>query len=439
MLNSKTKKERDVEKWSDIIRELNINITKPISYVTANQIKEITHKEPRNLAKMDTLECSPQIFREHNLFLLPVTRKKYVIVNGKGHHVLEPIDARTVIHVTRLPLPHLNIKSESVYLDYIYSSGLLQKFLGTSELIRYFSGRTSKTKFSFKFNNIIVDINGAQIEVDVAYRTGKHILIFEAKVVNNMIPSSFNIRQLYYPYRTFIELEKIATNVGYKIKSFFFCFIKKEQSFLFWEYEFKQFDNFESIRLVRSKKFQVRVLPENLFIDKASKPKLEVISIPQADDVNKIIEFPARVFDGYDNSTKMTDAFGFVKRQSNYYREAAEILGLITSEHNQFKVTANGEKLLHLAPEEKSKYVCRLLLLMPIVDEIYKRVTVDRLKVSREDIINLIKSNSALTGSTPRRRSQTIVSWFRWIRNNVGLVELDRDGNISESRQHNLV
>ena len=37
------------------------------------------------------------------------------------------------------------------------------------------------------------------------------------------------------------------------------------------------------------------------------------MNIPQADDINKIIEFPLRVFEVYDTSVKMISAFGFVK------------------------------------------------------------------------------------------------------------------------------
>jgi hypothetical protein len=32
---------------------------------------------------------------------------------------------------------------------------------------------------------------------------------------------------------------------------------------------------------------------------------------------NKIIQFPLRVFEGYNTSGKMIDVFGFVKRQSS--------------------------------------------------------------------------------------------------------------------------
>ena len=80
------KKERIVEKWSDMISGLNIDITKSINYVTANQIKEITNKEPRIMAKMDRIECLPKIFKQNGLFLLPISRSEYAIVKGDGHH-----------------------------------------------------------------------------------------------------------------------------------------------------------------------------------------------------------------------------------------------------------------------------------------------------------------------------------------------------------------
>jgi len=99
-LNSTTKKERIVEKWSDIVSRLNIDITKSISYVTANQIKEITQKEPRIMAKMDRIESLPRIFRENNLFLLPISRSEYAIVKGDGHHKPEQFELKPEIFRT---------------------------------------------------------------------------------------------------------------------------------------------------------------------------------------------------------------------------------------------------------------------------------------------------------------------------------------------------
>jgi hypothetical protein len=42
---------------------------------------------------------------------------------------------------------------------------------------------------------------------------------------------------------------------------------------------------------------------------------------------------------------KIEEAFGFVKRQSNYYRQACEILGLIQSQENRFALTERGKKI----------------------------------------------------------------------------------------------
>ena len=54
--------------------------------------------------------------------------------------------------------------------------------------------------------------------------------------------------------------------------------------------------------------------------------------------------------------------------------------------------------------------------------------------VSKQDIILLLRKTSNLTGSTLERRTRTIISWFRWMRNNLGIVELDSKGDIIMSK-----
>jgi hypothetical protein len=55
--------------------------------------------------------------------------------------------------------------------------------------------------------------------------------------------------------------------------------------------------------------------------------------------------------------------------------------------------------------------------------------------VTKQNIIDLLKKKSNLTGSTLERRARTIRCWFKWIRNNLGIVEVDRYGRIRISRQ----
>ena len=60
------------------------------------------------MAKIDRIESLPRVFRENNLFLLPVSRKEYAIVRGEGYHKLEPItDTKPITHSTQLPISRL--------------------------------------------------------------------------------------------------------------------------------------------------------------------------------------------------------------------------------------------------------------------------------------------------------------------------------------------
>jgi len=188
-----SKKERLVEKWSDIITSLNIDVTKPISYVTANLIKEITQKE-RIMAKMDRIESLPKIFRENNLFLLPISRSEYAIVKGDGHHKPEQFEARPEIFRTSKAFPSsaVGIEGESVFLDYANSCGLLERLCNVSNLTPSVRGRTTTPEFDFYVSDNKVRVNRAQIEIDASYESKDELLIFEAKIA----PSSFSIKQL---------------------------------------------------------------------------------------------------------------------------------------------------------------------------------------------------------------------------------------------------
>jgi hypothetical protein len=427
-------KKRKVEKWNDIINQLSLDISKPVNYVTARQIKQISREEPRLMAKIDTIQELPTIFKRNNLFLLPISRRQYAIVKGTGYHELELLAGKPITYYTSIHFPSsaLGIESETAYLEYAKSCGLLEKITATTNLFLTFRGRRTIPKFKFTVNNEIIEVNRAQIEVDGVFesQSPEQILLIEAKVG---IPSSFRIQQLYYPYRTWRNKKPV--------RNFFFCFEPNQKVYLFWEYEFSITDSLESIKLIQSKQYQIKASKvlsvkgyQNVQSDNSK------TNIPQADDVNKIIQFPFRVFEGYDTAEKMIDAFGFVIRQSSYYRQASEILGLIVKDRNKYKLTYKGEEFLKLPSEKRSNFICKLLLEFPIINEVFIDISSDHNKmVSKQEIIELLKKKSHLTGSTLERRARTIISWFKWIRNNLGLVDVDAAGNIRIDRQTRLV
>lgn len=431
------KSSRKIEKWSDIITQLQIDVSKPINYVTAKQIKQLTNEDARLMAKIDRIENLPRIFRENDLFLLPISRSEYAIVRGGGYHMLEATtEIKTVTY--KIPLPDSAFswkrESEEVHLGNANSSGLLREVTGIPDLTRIPIGRITTPKFSFYVNSSQITVDRAQIEVDAGFESRKEIVLFEAKIG---VPSSFSIRQLYFPFRMAYELG------DKKVRNFFFCLSREGEKriYIFWEYRFDPYDSFESIKLVQCKKYQIKISNRiSVTSYQSVRPDNSKKDIPQADDVNKIIEFPLRVFEGYDTAEKIKHQFGFVNRQSSYYRQASEILGLVSRDkRSRYKVTDRGEEFLRLPSQQKSHYLCKLLLEFPIVNEVFLEASIDPTKViGRQHIVGLLKKHSHLTGSTLGRRAQTIISWFKWIRNNLGIVEVDNNGDIRISRQAKL-
>jgi hypothetical protein len=77
-----------------------------------------------------------------------------------------------------------------------------------------------------------------------------------------------------------------------------------------------------------------------------------------------------------------------------------------------------------------------LLLEFPLINNIFIEILTDKNKViSKQQIIEVLKKKSDLSGSTLGRRTQTIISWFKWIKNNLGIVEVDKNGDIRIARQ----
>ncbi|MBV9175832.1 MAG: hypothetical protein JO297_02195 [Nitrososphaeraceae archaeon] len=51
-------------------------------------------------------------------------------------------------------------------------------------------------------------------------------------------------------------------------------------------------------------------------------PTKEKIKIPQADKVDRIIQYPIMISQGYDTAEKMMSIFDFTNRQRSYYRKS---------------------------------------------------------------------------------------------------------------------
>ncbi|QLH08922.1 type II restriction enzyme [Candidatus Nitrosotenuis sp. DW1] len=420
---------RKLEKWSDIVTKLDLNLNEKTNIVTAKQIKSITGEEPRLMAKIDQREDLPSIFKKHNVFILPLDRQSYAILQGKGYHTLEPMDFDGEKYLTDNPFPvsSAGIESESTYLDYAYATGLLSRFTHVDNLFLATRGRRTTPQFDFSVGGTNLSVKGAQIEIDAGYENVEQIVLVEGKIG---VPNTFIIRQLYYPYRA-VHSDKKST------RTIFFCYDPKEYAYLFYEYDFQSPFQYDSMKFVRSGKYNINFKPSSLR-DYRVNPDKEKIRIPQADDINKIVELPFRVAEGIDTMEKMAAHFRFDKRQSSYYREASEILGLVELNRHTYSLTDKGKQYIQMPTHMRMKYFTKLLLEFPVINQVYLNLTVERDKpVTKNEIVDILKNNSELTGSTLLRRTQTILAWLKWIQRNVGLVEVSKD-RVSSSRQMKL-
>lgn len=407
--------------WDRIFTAKNLDVSRDLHFITADEIKAITGAEPRILAKMDSSSALPPVFKRNGYFLLPVKNGEYAIVRGEGFHRLEatvaPID-----HTSRIKF-HLTTaargKSEMQYLDYSFNAGALEAAVGISPLYQSIRGREYSRQFKFFVNKTLLNVSSIQLEVDSGLEGEDSIVLLEAKMD---IPEDFIIRQLFYPYNHFRLVSPKK-----RIVPVFFTYSPKGQMYKFWIYGFTDPENYNSIQLKETKAITISTAQEISLADIKPTGMVKYKHlIPQANDLNKVVELTFKVSEGINNYKDVAEYFGFDERQSSYYREAAEAVGLATREGGKYSLTETGKLLISLPVEKRNLFVVGLVSDFDLV-----KLSLDLLRKSgrlaRTDIETLIGENSRLSGSTVPRRAGSLVAWLRWIGEATGsFVEDDR-------------
>jgi len=245
--------------WKKIFDDNKIlenDFSKQPFYLSAKDIKKsvqdfknTSEKEVRILCKMDTRESVPEIMKKNGLILLPVKNKFYVIVKGEGYVDIPDIKGDAEIYNTKLDFDLDTTKignSEMQHLDFAYASSLIRTFMEDPSLVLTIRGRKYTPEFTYKVGNNTVETKGVQTEVDAGYEGKNKVVLIEAK---NSSTKNTIIRQLYYPYRQWSEHTKK--------KVFLLFFEKRVDEYLIWQYEFTDKNSYDSIKLVKSKKYKI--------------------------------------------------------------------------------------------------------------------------------------------------------------------------------------
>ncbi len=410
------------EAWDKIFAEKGFDLSKDLHYVTATEIKSITGGgEARLLTKFDFSKDVPAILKNNGYFLLPVKNGTYAIVRGAGFQKLAG-SVDVVEYKSNIDFPLTTAgrgQSEMQFLDNAYNTGVLEQILGEGSLYQSIRGRERSHKFSFKVGKNEITVEGVQIEVDSGLEGRNSIILVEAKIG---VPHDFIIRQLFYPYRRFKDLSRKKTI------PVFLTYDLKTAVYNAWIYEFFDDGDYNAIRLVKTHTF--RIVADDPIALSAIKPAGIVLytqEIPQADKLDRVIEFTFKVSEGFNNSKLIAAHFDFDVRQSSYYRQAAEALGLVVlTADKTYALTEIGKQFVLQNTEDRIIFISQVLADFPLAKACLEAIASGK-KLTKTDVILLVQDKSTLTGETVRRRAQTLWAWLKWIAEHTGTFALQDD------------
>lgn len=220
--------------------------------VSCQNFTETNEKEVRILCKQDSREDRPDIFIQKGLFLLPEKNGHYLIIKGEGYLDIPEITTETNIYQSKLDFELETSKignSEMQHLDFAYASSLIRTFMDDPTLVLTIRGRKYTPMFKFCVGSHLIESESVQTEVDAGYEGRDKIVLIEAK---NGETKNTIIRQLYYPFKQW------DTQTTKKVYTLFFEKSRKYKNvYSIWMYEFTDSNNYNSVRLVKAKKYRI--------------------------------------------------------------------------------------------------------------------------------------------------------------------------------------
>ena len=424
------------DQWEKVVESKHFDLDGTSLYeVSSTEVKRISGIEPRLVAKMDTRDELPSLLVRKNYFVLPVAARKYALVPGDGYHDLEDLDRRPTDFVPEREVPvTIALKAgESAAIQTALYSGLLENVVGVPRLRstlhndKLSLGQT-RIRYGSEWER---EVKGAQVEVDAGFENHGKFFLFECKAWRHDDLHDFNVRQLFFPQLKARE-DLSARGLDLAVKCYFLNVDPDTSVYRFWEYDFEDSHDYASMVAVRSEAFHLvqptkrnsTELLESLLEAEPSKTNY----LPQADDASRLVTLLQGVAEGFNTSTQVARRFQFDPRQSSYYAEAAQELGLLLrSKRSGYSLTDIGSKIAHLDSDLAADQIVRRIFTLPVFHDIGLRAVKERspaLEVA--DLVPLIwkSSKGRYNQTTVTRRTQSVVSWLNWIGELTGTIRV---------------
>lgn len=426
-MNSKVSKNEHA--WNQIFSEDDVleQIRKHGFYkISATRINRV--REARLMTKFDHSVQLPLIFRNNKLSIQPTSRGEYVIGEFDSYCELPKLDVSSVtysnLNQTLTTLSTTNIFSEPSGLLCAFHSGMIQEVLGEKVLFTTF-GRMSTGEFSYLIkdskNNrqLNVSVENSQCEIDGGFEGETCFGLMEVKIGKK---DDFIIRQLYYPYRLWLQKTQkkiipILLTISNDIFSFYVFRFSDPQIYnsveLQYQYHFCIGES--DIELSDIKKIRNRTQHH---IEQHS----EVF--PQADNFPRIVDLLTQMMEAPEPLDKDAVAimYAFDYRQAGYYLKAAKYLGLVDEENGKFTINKFGISIMASHPKKRKLELAERILSQPIFNEAV-RIWIDKQDVpNKQEIIEIMREirpevckGREWAEETISRRATTVLSWARWV------------------------
>lgn len=392
--------------------------------ITATQIKDIY--EPKLSVKFDHRRNLPVIFKNNNLVIFPDTRETYIISNYKifKNFGLNNEERNLDPEILEIPdyLCSLNkndISSKTIALNTAYLTGIIADFVEDDEIFPTISGRMACDSFNFNIetyeNSLIeIDVDMSQIKIYAAYEGINYLSIIEAKL---NLSDDFLIWQLYYPLRI------LTQKVHKKVKPIFLSY--SNNVFNLYEYSFKDIHNYNSLELVKFKKYSLieRRITLDLLLELIEQTKVteepSYIPFVQANDFNKLINLCELLKkDNFLSREEIANIYDFNERQSDYYCNAGIYLRLIAKDFKIYSLSKVGKKIFSLSYFDRQIEILKLIFEHePIRIVLKEHLHIGR-RLSQDEAFSLLKDSKLsqrYNSNTIHRRSGTVASWCNWI------------------------
>jgi hypothetical protein len=382
--------------------------------------------EARLMAKFDQSANLPEIFRSHNLSILPVTRGDYLIGPFDTHASVEYKDDN--LRQVRIPqletLDARNLFSESAVIFFAYNSGIIEDITGSRDIRFTVNGRMSSGNFSFSINDkrptsdpIKIEVENSQVEIDAGFESPDGFFLCEVK---NQASKELLIRQLYYPYRLW------SGKISKPVFPMFLAF--SNDIFHVFKYKFADKEKYNSITLVDYRRYTFAdediLLQDIIELWRSTKVISEPdVSFPQADFFPRVLDLLSILHKEDLTRSEVTLGFEFDPRQTNYYVSACEYLGMverysIKGNERGYRLTEQARSLMSMSFKEKHLALIRKVLERPVFYKAFDLFVQKKEMPDKDAVCAIIKSAEfpiPIHDTTIDRRSSTVLGWLNWM------------------------